>query len=191
MINGLSIDTLASNFLNSPEFQSVYGSLDNEQFVTLLYNNVLNRAPDAPGLAYWLAGLDGGATRVSVLLGFSESQEFVINTSASLQSFIDNDMAAIWSDRLEGGSGNDILFGGLGSDTFAFSANMPGADQVYGLDIFDRIEFTGFGYSSLLQVFSNISQVGADVVFSDQGETITFHHSELATLEALDIFVFV
>ena len=191
MINGLSIDTVASNFLNSPEFQSVYGSLDNEQFVTLLYNNVLNRAPDAPGLAYWLAGLDGGATRVSVLLGFSESQEFVNNTSASLHSFIDNDMAAIWSDRVDGGSGNDILFGGLGSDTFAFSANMPGADQVYGLDDFDQIEFAGFGYSSQLEVFSHITQVGADVVFSDQGETITFHHSQLATLQAPDIFVFV
>jgi uncharacterized delta-60 repeat protein len=68
---------LADFFVAGPEFTATYGSLDNAQFVTLLYQNVLGRAPDAAGLAGWAALLDGGTyTRGQVLLGFSESAEY-------------------------------------------------------------------------------------------------------------------
>jgi hypothetical protein len=51
--------------------------LNNEQFVTLVYNNVLGRAPDAGGLAFWKGQLDAGSmTRGQVMLGFSESAEY-------------------------------------------------------------------------------------------------------------------
>jgi len=67
---------LAEFFTVSPEFQATYGALDDAQFVTLLYANVLGRAPDPAGLAGWVAVLDGGASRGQVLLGFSESPEY-------------------------------------------------------------------------------------------------------------------
>jgi len=47
--------------------------------VTLLYANVLGRAPDAAGLAGWVSMLAGGASRGSVLLGFSDSPEYQAN----------------------------------------------------------------------------------------------------------------
>jgi Domain of unknown function (DUF4214) len=49
--------------------------------VTLLYQNVLGRAPDPAGLAAWVAVLDGGASRGQVLLGFSESAEYKAGTA--------------------------------------------------------------------------------------------------------------
>jgi outer membrane protein assembly factor BamB len=67
---------LADFFTTSPEFTALYGSLNNTQFVTLLYNNVLGRAPDTAGLNGWLALLAGGASRGQVLLGFSDSVEY-------------------------------------------------------------------------------------------------------------------
>jgi hypothetical protein len=72
----VTLAQLADFFTASPEFQSLYGSLDNAQFVTLLYNNVLGRAPDAAGLSGWVALLNGGYTRGQVLLGFSDSSEY-------------------------------------------------------------------------------------------------------------------
>jgi hypothetical protein len=56
---------------------SKYGaSPSNGQFVTALYQNVLNRAPDAGGLAYWVGELENGTlSRPEVLIGFSESAE--------------------------------------------------------------------------------------------------------------------
>jgi Domain of unknown function (DUF4214)/Divergent InlB B-repeat domain len=67
---------LADFFTQSPEFASRYGALNNTQFVTLLYNNVLGRAPDTAGLNGWLNQLQSGATRGQVLLGFSDSPEY-------------------------------------------------------------------------------------------------------------------
>lgn len=72
-----SLPGIAEGFLASPEFQARYPSLDNEGFVELLYDNVLGRAPDAGGLAFYLDLLGSGASRSTLLLGFSESPENV------------------------------------------------------------------------------------------------------------------
>jgi hypothetical protein len=74
----ITLTQLADFFTASPEFAATYGALDNTQFVTLLYNNVLGRAPDAGGLAGWVSLLNGGMSRGQVLLGFSESTEYQI-----------------------------------------------------------------------------------------------------------------
>ncbi len=75
---GLSI---AAGFTNSPEFIAKYGSLTNQQFVTNLYANILDRAPDPTGFAGWLSQLSSGATREHVLVGFADSQEAISNAT--------------------------------------------------------------------------------------------------------------
>ncbi len=81
LAGGQSVQQIATGFINSQEFQNTYGTLPNEQFVTLLYNNVLmKRAPDAAGLADWVGRLNGGTSREAVVVGFSESQEFQNST---------------------------------------------------------------------------------------------------------------
>jgi uncharacterized repeat protein (TIGR02543 family) len=73
----VSLTQLADFFTASPEFVATYGSLNNTQFVTLLYNNVLGRAPDTAGLNGWVSLLTtGGYSRGQVLLGFSDSVEY-------------------------------------------------------------------------------------------------------------------
>ncbi len=74
----LTLVQLADFFTASPEFQATYGALNNTQFVTLLYNNVLGRAPDPAGLSGWVSLLEGGMSRGQVLVGFSESTEYKI-----------------------------------------------------------------------------------------------------------------
>ena len=74
---GNSLESISGFFATSPEFASTYGALDNGQFVTLVYQNVLGRAPDAGGFAFWKGQLDGSQmTRGQVMLGFSESAEY-------------------------------------------------------------------------------------------------------------------
>ena len=73
---GMSLKTVASGFIGSAEFQSLYGANpSNTQFINLLYANVLNRAPDQAGYDYWLDEMARGMTRELVLIGFSESVE--------------------------------------------------------------------------------------------------------------------
>ena len=87
--SGTSLQTVANGFVGSQEFQSVYGSLDNTAFVTLLYHNVLHRAPDTAGLNNWVSLLGSGQdTRAQVVVGFSESPEHITNTAAHIDNGI-------------------------------------------------------------------------------------------------------
>lgn len=78
---GFTLQQIAQNFIDSPEFKATYGALDTSAFVTQLYMNVLQRAPDDSGLAFYVSHVDGTNpdgikfSRAQVLMGFSESPE--------------------------------------------------------------------------------------------------------------------
>jgi hypothetical protein len=87
--SGTSLQTVANGFVGSTEFQTVYGALNNTDFVTLLYANVLHRAPDTSGLNNWVNLLTTGQdTRAQVVVGFSESLEHIANTAAHIDNGI-------------------------------------------------------------------------------------------------------
>ncbi len=70
------VSVVAASFIASPEFISKYGSNpSNEAFIDLLYRNVLDRAPDNAGYAYWLEQINGGQARSNVLTSFAISDE--------------------------------------------------------------------------------------------------------------------
>lgn len=95
---GLTLEEVTRAFVGSREFQASFGTLDDRGFVTLLYENVLDRAPDAAGLAGWLTSLAGGMSRPEVVLRFSESAEHVSLTGAAQQAFDAGRDATQWSD---------------------------------------------------------------------------------------------
>ncbi len=74
--SGQSLQEIARRMTASAEFRNTYGSLNNGQFVDLVYQNVLGRQPDASGRAYWVGRLNGGYARSALMIGFSESPEF-------------------------------------------------------------------------------------------------------------------
>jgi hypothetical protein len=82
---GVTLEQVAANFIASPEFQSTYGTLDNTAFITLLYRNVLDRAPDPGGLQYHLGEFAQGDTRAQMLIHFSESPENKGNVLGAIQ----------------------------------------------------------------------------------------------------------
>ncbi|MCM2265900.1 MAG: DUF4214 domain-containing protein [Desulfuromonadales bacterium] len=76
---GTPIDQISNSFEQSPEFIALYGALTNAAFVTQIYQNIFNRAPDAEGQAFWTGMLDTGAlSRGTVMLFFSESAENLV-----------------------------------------------------------------------------------------------------------------
>jgi hypothetical protein len=68
---------MSAAFVASAEFHNTYGpTLTNAQFVTALYSNILDRAPDQAGYSGWNQMLNSGQlSRGDVLIGFSESVE--------------------------------------------------------------------------------------------------------------------
>jgi hypothetical protein len=86
---GQTLTDISTNFIASPEFASRYGQLSSEQFVAQLYANVLQRAPDSDGLAFHVGNIAAGrATRAQTLIGFSESPENKLQTSAAIAAGI-------------------------------------------------------------------------------------------------------
>ena len=85
---GNSLQSVADAFVASEEFQLTYGSLDDTQYVTLLYQNVLGRAPDPTGLQDWVNLLGSGSTRGQVLVGFSESPEGIALFAPTVRTFL-------------------------------------------------------------------------------------------------------
>lgn len=91
--NGGSLYDVAAGFHGSDEFRNLYGAAPaNADLVTRYYQNVLQRAPDPAGHAWWLGLLDSGQmSAAQVLAGFSESAE----NKARLQARVQNGIAYI------------------------------------------------------------------------------------------------
>ena len=95
-----SLQSAAEGFVSSTEFQQTYGALSNAGFVELLYQNVLERAADISGLTSWVGLLEGGTSRAEVVIGFSESAEFKLRTTAETSSFAITMSEASWCDEV-------------------------------------------------------------------------------------------
>jgi len=72
---GKSLQRISLQFATSSEFTNTYGSKNPTQFVTLVYENVLERAPEPDGLTYWTNKIVNGTSRGQVMTNFSESPE--------------------------------------------------------------------------------------------------------------------
>ena len=60
MANGVTQQAIANTFATTPEFIANYSGLQPSQAVTKMYNNILNRAPDAGGLTFWANSIANG-----------------------------------------------------------------------------------------------------------------------------------
>lgn len=179
--DSFDIERVAGAFVNSQEFQNTYGALDNGQFVDLLYQNVLGRAADAAGRAAWVANLEGGDSRASVVLGFSNSGEYRARTDSVLDSFM-REAKVEWNDVIEGGAGDDQMNGGIGSDLFIFRNGQGGNDSIFGFEPWDQLQLSGFGFSTQADAMAHMTQTGGNVVFNHAGQRIQFEAFTMAEM---------
>jgi hypothetical protein len=109
--NPANLAVLSTTFANSAEFMTDYGASAttpaSSTLVTALYTNVLGRAPDAAGLAYWSnSGLDAA----QLLQAFAQSSEFITDTTPYVIQFQNAEVAgnpptsgSIYSQTIPGG----------------------------------------------------------------------------------------
>ena len=90
--NGMRLIEVSSRFIDSNEFKAIYGTNPtNATFITNLYLNVLDRAPDDAGLVWWVDQLDNNSEKTwqKVLADFSESPENIENNRLELVGRLD------------------------------------------------------------------------------------------------------
>ena len=177
---------MAAFFASSDEFAATYGALDDRGFIDQLYRNVLDRGGDGAGVAGWLDVIEGGGSREDVVRGFAQSAEYVARTTAAFEAYA----GAQGGNTLAGGAGDDMLASGYTADVFLFDADEDGRDTVLQLDAWDALRFRDFGYDEASDALARMSASGPDVRFEDQGVTVVFAATDLATLQEVD-FLFV
>lgn len=84
MDDSMDMVEVAARFIDSDEFRALYGSNPtNGEFLTKVYNNVLDRDPDAGGYDWWMDQLENNPDKTweKVLADFSESPENQANVA--------------------------------------------------------------------------------------------------------------
>ena len=125
---------IAGALINSSEFRAKYGNLSNSDFVSLCFQNSLNRPPSTAEAQYWASALNTGAiSRGDFLAAIAESPDHLgLERDHAGYNVLDggagNDVltgnagddrlnGVAGDDALNGGGGNDVLDGGVGNDT--------------------------------------------------------------------------
>jgi len=72
---GETLAQIGDGIVGSAEFINRYGALSNADYVNALYQNVLGRAGDASGVAFYNGALARGASRGTILAAFADSDE--------------------------------------------------------------------------------------------------------------------
>lgn len=162
-----ALNALATTFANSAEFNARFGAtattVATPSTVQALYTNVLGRAPDAAGLAYWS---NSGLSVSALLSNFSQSPEFIAATNPAILGFQTAELAGTLATNGSlfqfGGSQNpgstyvfttavDILTGTSGADVF-IADNTAGPGK-YTFTAADTVN--GNGGSDTLKIYSD------------------------------------
>lgn len=95
MNGGMDLVEVSARFIDSAEFKSNYGqNPTHSEFLTRVYNNVLDRNPDTTGLAWWVNEMmtNTDKTWAKVLADFSESPENQTNVASLIADGINFDV---------------------------------------------------------------------------------------------------
>jgi len=176
---GASLPHVSDVFAGSAEFIDTYGSLSNEEFVTLVYQNLFDRDPDPGGLTYWTGVLDRNErTRGRVMVDFSESNEYkdlMANQIYVTMTYIgllrrspDQGGFTYWVGVMDdGGSGLDLIEGFLTSNEYAARFIYAGdCSQIATLEVMPSDRSISLGETK--QYFANATlDNGSSVDISD------------------------
>jgi hypothetical protein len=94
---GASVAAIGSAFQGSAEFANGAGQLGNAAYVDAVYQQMLDRLPDAAGAAYWTQQLASGAqTRAGLVVAIEHSPEYAATQLVGTFNAI-NDLGNLWA----------------------------------------------------------------------------------------------
>ncbi|HWB11433.1 MAG TPA: DUF4214 domain-containing protein [Pirellulales bacterium] len=116
------------------------GRSPHQQYVIAVYEDVLGRAPDSDGLAYWTQQLDHGAPINSIAAAVGKSDEYYANFVIKpdyiklLGRAADDNGVQYWTKRMQSGLTDQQLEGQLAASDEFFNTAGGNANQVNWID---------------------------------------------------------
>jgi len=165
--NPSALANLNTIFASSAEFTARYGATatttSNPALVTALYTNVLGRAPDAAGLAYWSSQ---NLTAAQLLQSFAQSPEFITNTASFVTAYQNAEAAGTAPTT---GSLFSVTGGTTPVTSFSFTTGVDNLVGTSGADVFVADQTNGAGKFTFTAVDTVTGGDGIDTIkiFSD------------------------
>jgi hypothetical protein len=112
--SGWRAETLESALIGSNEYWAVQGGSNIDAYITAVYHDLLGRAPDPGGAAYWHNVLAAGTNRQAVANGLVFSREALLKVVTDLyqhylQRGTDPGGLNYWTDQLQAGMTDEHL----------------------------------------------------------------------------------
>jgi hypothetical protein len=121
--NSSALLSISEGFSNHPKFREDYPDTDTtSQFVTKIYNNILNRSPDIGGLEYWVSLIDDGLPKT----------EFIVNYTSNVLDYDGGHPDGIKSKQM---FVNKVTVGKYFIDTLAADSNGQPGTEAYSHSI--------------------------------------------------------
>lgn len=160
-----TLESVALGFTLSQEYTSKYEGLSNEELAAAIYENVLGRAADADGLAFWVGELENGVQTPETLLAA------MINSLGSVdQQVIDNKVIVANAYTVAAGAEYDVAEGA------AIIADVDGTAGSVA-DALAQIDELTFSVPTTLAALANAQEAVADflegVDLDDDADTAT------------------
>jgi len=165
--NPTALANLNTIFASSTEFTNRYGATattaSNPALVTALYTNVLGRAPDAAGLAYWSSQ---NLNASQLLQSFAQSPEFITNTTSFVTAYQNAEAAGTAPTT---GSLFSVTGGTTPVTSFSFTTGVDNLTGTSGADVFVADQTAGAGKYTFTAVDTVTGGDGIDTIkiFSD------------------------
>ena len=180
--------------------------MDDFALIYSAYETLLDRTPDATGLTGWGMSLMAGDGIEDVVTGILQSPEYVIKHKQAivdnpqpLERMLENAMSRLeapdaetfnaWmrtnaaDDVLVAGGGNDLLVGGILSDTFVFGKG-DDFNRVLDFEAWDRIDLRAFDFASADDALAAFYAQDGKAVFNEEGTVIVLYGTDPDMLTA-------
>lgn len=136
----LTDEQLEAVFLAAPEYVADHGG-NAENWVIGMYHDLLGRAPDNAGLAYWTNQIASGESEYSIALGFAASSEREGDVvTKDYQTYLGRspapDEVSYWVDQFvnHGQRNEDVIAGFIGSSEYYNDPNQGAGNATTWLD---------------------------------------------------------
>jgi hypothetical protein len=127
---GTTDEQLEAELLASPEYAALHGGTD-ASWIAGMYQDLLGRTVDVPGMSYWLTQLQAGESRYEIALGIARSPEReAIVVANDYQTYLGRSASSAeisyWVNAFEFGARNeDVITGFIASPEY-YNASSKG-----------------------------------------------------------------
>lgn len=160
-----ALSKTAAGFVNSTEWKNRYGdNTVNDAVLQALYVNVLGRTGSGAEIAAWKAT---GQSMTQILIGFSNSQEFITKSASAVMAIKQAAAGVATADLKNVYTGSGALFDPSAGSSGSFTLT------------------TGTDYADGSSSFKNGGLISSDFKFTSGNQTVTAGASTLNTADAL------